>query len=338
MSTIQSQPEDNSDAIVDTPQHVDEYAPRDFPDEVRGSASLVSDYQVCPAKAYGRITRQVQQSKGIALVQGIAIHTTLEKYITERSNPADVLSKTLALEAERGGISLENDDGVKAFEVSNLCVDNGIKFLNHVRPDGSRFVDHIDPEYVEKGFSLRRNGKLYVGKIDLLYYDDAGSIVLDWKSGKTAPTAFKMQENLQFSIYAWAAASDPELTKTYGQLPKKGVYVHLRGQNTEKSVDGRRLPISRKTDPARIQYSFTTERTHEQIDRHFADTIDPVMDQIAEKRFYRNVGDACSWCNYFDKTKERCTVELPNDLPKVLGPNPPPPEDDSDIPWTTEPV
>lgn len=278
---------------------------------IKGSVSLIKAYQQCPAQAYGRITRQ-KQAKSIALVQGIAVHEAIEKYIKYDKDPIKEFMSALAFEAERNDIPLKGPQAEEARKVGPECVGAAVGILSHKGPSGVPLKERMDKDLIEKGFTVFRNGRKYVGKMDfLVFIGDEKYIIGDWKTGKNAPDKAELNNDIQFSMYAYAGLNDPNL-KTYGLWPEYSVYMHLRGQSREIDANGRRVPKNRTKQP--LQYDFPTQRTQEQVERQFVTQIEPAMSAMEAGHFGRwEGGKACSYCSFWDKSKERCTVEIPTD-------------------------
>jgi hypothetical protein len=305
-------------------KRVEDDSPIDTPKEVKGSATLISNYMQCPAKAYGSMTRQPQE-KGIALIQGIAIHTSLEKYTKYEEDPLKVFNRDLLYEAERNKLSLDGKEGDEARRIGTMCVTAGKVILDSKGNTGVEFRKRIDPNYVERGFVMVRNGRRYVGKLDGIAFPKTGGYVpYDWKSGKNAPKPMTfgakipkesaLKQNVQFTLYAEGPRTDPTMPETFGKLPDRLVWMHLRGQSQERHESGRRKTVSQSED-GKVQYDFPTTRTQEEIDTHFTTVIDPIMGAMESGLYYRRDegGMGCSWCGFWDKEKQQCKVELPVD-------------------------
>jgi hypothetical protein len=188
-----------------------------------------------------------------------------------------------------------------------MCLTAGLTILTHVGPSGIPYYKTLDKDYVERGFAIERNGRKYVGKLDLVAIKDDGSYsVVDYKTGKTAPDDWKLKSDLQFSMYAYATYSDPNMARTVGRFMERGVYLHLRGKSLEKVASGLRAKSVKDTkDKSLIQYSVPVKRTEEQIE--------PVMGLMEAGAWFRNIGDDCKWCGFWNKDKQRCEVEIPLD-------------------------
>ena len=142
--------------------------PVDAPTEIKGSASLIKDYNLCHAKAYARITRQPQFDKGIAALTGSAVHEALEMYAKEQLDPQRTFENYLRKEAERNHISAGTKTYQDAIENGKKWTAAGIGLLDHKDKQGIPFWKKLDPAYVERPFTLQKNGFTYTGKIDLV--------------------------------------------------------------------------------------------------------------------------------------------------------------------------
>jgi hypothetical protein len=291
------------------------------PKTVRGSVSLINDYLACPAKAYGRITRQVQH-KGIALAKGIAVHEALEAFIKEDGNldAEKTFLSVLDFECDKNLIAKTNEKYAEARKTGLYCTIAGVTILKKPgSSSGTPLFQRLDKEYVERGFAIERNGRKYVGKMDfVMFVRDKNSerqsyVIGDWKSGKTAPNDIKLLTDLQFSMYAYAGMYDINSPKTYGTWMHHGTYVHLPGQSLERHPSGKRKSVKDVKNPDMIQRDFTVQRTQEQVEADFTDTIEPVMEQMEKGVWFRKRTEDCSWCGFWSSEKMTCTVELPSD-------------------------
>lgn len=287
--------------------------PTDTPREIKGSASLIDDYRTCPAKAYGRITRQPQE-KGLPLFLGTSVHTTLEKFAKSRGqiDAVETFKKELKFEAERNNFDLKNKEGEDATTTGIRCVSAGVTVLSSAGR-GVPLYQRLDPEYIERFFVIYRNGRKYVGKMDLItpINDWERYVIVDYKTGKNAPDPYELKESIQFSMYDYAAFTDESSTRTYGMWPERDVYLHLRGQSTEFHPSGKRKSAKDSKKP--LKYDFPSKRTPQDVERHFNTVIEPAMAAMEAGVWFRGKPENCSWCGFFDKAKQRCTVQLPGD-------------------------
>lgn len=279
------------------------------PKNISMSVSLIKAYQECPAQAYGRITRQ-PQNKGVALVNGIAVHEGLEKLVTERKDPKKTFDSVFRYEAEKNGILMTDKDVTSSYASGGICIDNALSenLLGKPMSDGRKFYEHIDPNLTEKLFVVFRNGWRWSGKMDFMHRNPEGELsIQDYKTGKMAPSPYDLKHDIQFSVYPWAAQLDEKFS-TYGEWAKRSVWLHLRGKTIEKTDTG---ATSRKKG-AKKQFAFSTTRTPEEVEQHFVETIDPIVEAMAEGKWRRD-RKSCSWCSFFDKDKQQCRVEIPLD-------------------------
>lgn len=280
---------------------------------IRGSVSLVKAYTQCPAQAYGRITRQ-KQTKTMALVNGIAVHEALEKNIKEGKDAQKEYESVLKYEAERNEVSLSGDAAEEAKKVGRECIGAAVAILDFQGKSPQPLRDRIDKDLVEAGFSIERNGRLYVGKIDFAVFKGDDFAVADWKTGKNAPSPYELSTDIQFTMYPYALFHEKRL-KTYGKWAKQAIYIHLRGQSTEIGKDGRRVAKNRTKKP--LQYDFPTTRTEEFVEYQFTTGIEPFMAAMEDGHFGRVEGKNCQNCGFFNKKANdgigRCEVEIPAD-------------------------
>lgn len=281
------------------------------------SASLISDYQDCPAKAYGRITKQKILNPGVSLIKGSGIHQGIEVFLKERKDPIKAYNDYLQSECEKQGLVMPESDRLEGeFLVA----------VAHAYLSNPKILDRVEPDLVERKFRIARNGRLYVGKMDLLIFDDLlerlAYTIVDWKSGKYAPakydiklpgSSYELNTDLQFTMYPWAAYHDMNLP-THGLWASNEVYFHLRGKDiTVYPINPKTGKQIKKDVPKRSKYDFTTVRTPEFVEQVFQDTIEPVCQDIEDGRFRRNRSDSCYYCNFFRKDVQKCGVELPGE-------------------------
>ena len=272
--------------------------------ELRLSVSLIKDYDSCPAKAYARITRQ-KSTKTLSLINGSALHQGVEEYIKHRTDIRRTYTAYLKENADKNKLSLSTPENVKFLEKFYPVVDLAKEELDR---DG--WVDKLDPSLVEVPFEFRRNGRLYLGKIDAIDpLDRAKGLfsIVDLKTGKTVPSRTAFDADMQYSMYYIGAYSDPKLP-TFGKWPTEGIWWHARGKNVAKREDG---TTDKRKGMAVMQYKFKTVRTLEEVEQQFVESIEPAVELMEEGRWRKVRGAQCDWCSYFDKIKQRCTVELP---------------------------
>jgi hypothetical protein len=295
---------------------------------VRGSASLIKAYAACPAQAYARITRQ-PETKGFGLVNGIAAHGALEEFALKRDiDPLVVYERIIAFEAERNKIALGTAEVEEAKLDGIRCISAGVRILNHVRPDGKTLRETLNPEYIERKFTFTRNGRTYVGKMDLVPFLDNGDyLVCDWKTGKTIPNQYELDTDVQFDFYTLGPYLDDQVgSLTRGKIPERLVWLHLRGRSKEMTggANPRRKSVKDTKDPKNIEYDFPTRRTLAQVEYQFDHKIEPIMEQMENGRWWRNEGEHCLYmCSYFDKsnpdkTKWKCGAKLPCDTNRII--------------------
>jgi len=266
---------------------------------IRFSVSLIKDYRTCGAKAYGRINK-LPQTKSIALVKGSSVHTSIESGIKNEKPPIDYFREAIRAEADANEISLDNEAGQEAIAECEKMLGSAWTILSHQGADGKPFYEKIDKGLVENFFRIERDGRTYVGKFDLMHFETPEDYsILDWKTNRNSPNETTLSQDLQFSMYAWAAKNAKDL-KTFGKFPKRLVWLHLRGKN-----------IGTRSKP-KYQYSFPTPRTEEQVEQQFLDVVEPAAKAIERGEWYKPVdGEPCTYCGFWDKNKKRCTIELP---------------------------
>lgn len=276
---------------------------------IRFSATLIKAYQRCPASAYGKMTRQ-PETKGLPLVNGIAVHGGLEMFLRDERDAVQEFNRQFKFEAEKNSISITSDDAEKKRQEGEKMVASGQTLLSAPNKEGVPFNQRVDKNLIESFFSIERDGRLFVGKFDLIHFTDRDLqrySVIDYKTNKTMPGKFELDSDIQFSMYAWAAANDPTMP-TYGVFPETNTWLHLRGKNIAKDENGKTVL---KVKDKKWQFSFPTIRTPESVEQDFQETIIPIAEAIENNEWRRDKGDHCSWCGFFDRTNQRCGVDLP---------------------------
>jgi len=180
------------------------------PKEYRGvwySASLLEDMAQCPAKAYGRITKQKQMNPGLALINGIAVHYGMERWLKDRKDPIKTYNDTYKLEAEKQGVNWKSDEAEeKRREGEKMLAATWAQYKD------PRFLERVDPKLVEPKFRVMRDGRMFVGKLDLLFFKEPGRYnYVDFKSSKNPPSQWELDNDIQFNLYPWASFYSDEL-------------------------------------------------------------------------------------------------------------------------------
>jgi hypothetical protein len=291
------------DAPIDaTPPDLD-------PGELRVSATLLENYSVCGAKAWGAFTKQ-EQPKSFALVRGSAVHDALEQFAKFQADPTKAYIEAFHREAEFNQLSVNGPFFKKELDEGRPMVAAGEAIL---RKDD--FYKRIDPELVESWFEFRRDGVLFKGKLDLLHFSSPTRYtIIDYKTGKKAPKQFDLDHKIQFLLYCEGTSKDPAL-KTYGLWPERCVWMHLRGVNLSEK---RRKPGETPTEE-RFQFAFDTRPTREDVATVFTETIDPMITAMKAGLWPRIYSEACNWCGFFKKSADGsgsgvCTVKLPGEM------------------------
>ena len=283
------------------------------------SASLIQDYGKCPAKAYARITKQKQLNFALPLVNGSAAHWGMESWLKERKDPIKAYNDYFRTECEKQGQDPKIHEK-KRLEGEHMMAVAWEQFKN------PNFLDKVDPNLVEAGFRIGRDGRIFVGKLDLIFFKEPKRYnIIDFKSGAKPPSPEKLFTDVQFNMYPWATFHDPSLP-TNGIWPEYATWFHLQGEVTEtRTVNHRDGTTSQKKvekpekgpDTRKRKFDFKTVPTPESVEKIFRDTIDPVCEDIEAGR-WRRTRDfdspmGCTGCTMFNKKTGDCGVQLPND-------------------------
>jgi putative RecB family exonuclease len=119
------------------------------------------------------------------------------------------------------------------------------------------------------------------GVIDRVDEEEDGLVIVDFKTGKRKPSPKLLGEDLQLTIYAWAAR------ELFGQRVKRVVYYHLRDQTP--------LPVERSDDALAALTDMT---------------LPHVAMGIVQGHFDPHPSFYCRWCPH----RELCTQEGGADL------------------------
>jgi hypothetical protein len=247
----------------------------------------------------------------------------MEHWFKERKDPVAGYNAYFKTECEKQGLDwkLPKNEEVR-LEGERMTAATWERFKS------PGFLARLDPDLVEAKFYFMRDGRMFTGYLDLIYFRDENRYdFVDLKTGKHPPKgefkadglfhSFELDSDIQFNLYPYATYHSLDL-KTHGIWPEKGVWFHTRGKNIGKEEVKRKdgtigIQTAKKEANKIWQFDFPTRPTIESVEQIFRDTIDPVCQDIEDGRWKRNRTDFCSYCNYFDKKKEQCGAQLPCD-------------------------
>ncbi len=208
------------------------------------SYSQIDKYLQCPFSWFLKYIEKIRADiKAKALEYGLAVHETMEFYF-EMANlgvfvPHGELVKFFYKKFKDHEIPFDSEDEEKEYfkegvvaidriynpvnEVEKIMVDPDTEILG-VEEDFELEIELPSPikvAYIDEDGNpqILETDKVYIiGFIDLVLRTKEGIVVVDHKSGKTLFSKDKLEENLQFPIYAMA------ILEKYGELPVRSFY------------------------------------------------------------------------------------------------------------------
>ncbi len=177
---------------------------------LRLSHVQVEDYLLCPLKYRFRHVMRVPVLPHHSLVFGRVLHATIHTYLKQRmkgKRPAeqDVIDEYSKNWVNEGFLNREHEELRKAAGERALR-------LFYRREEGSGRL----PAFVEKPFRWQEAGIRFSGRFDRIDFEDAGPIIIDFKSTDAASQKEadrRTADSLQMDVYALS------FLKTEGMLP-----------------------------------------------------------------------------------------------------------------------
>lgn len=241
------------------------------------SASRLKTFLTCPRQFRYSYVDKVPSVPTSPLVFGRVLHETLcfahERQMSERQFPPI-------------GEVLEQFDGLwqRALDEEHPFFRPGAPTpeahltLAHelLRAFRAAPANQTPPLTVELAFEMEAGEHRLCGVIDRVDEGESGLVIVDFKSGARKPTPTELENELQFTIYAFAAA------KVLGQPVSQVVHYHLR--------DGSHLP---------------TKRSEEDFDWLVERLIPYVARAVEREEYPPRYGHWCNWCDY----RELCQAQ-----------------------------
>jgi hypothetical protein len=249
-------------------------------DDLEGhySHSFIRKYTTCSASAF--FQKMKAPKKPIyALERGIVIHEALEAFEVYQKDPlkvADELWKLRVLDKYSQFRASDRDkvDG-KGYEETMLMISDWLYENRAIFESGN-----VKPEDVEVEFDLpvtihTAGGdfkRRFLGKLDLVLWNKARTdyMIFDYKSSASAPNEDELADDVQFTLYQWAA------TQMFGKPPHQMNYYLLKGKHICK---GSRFTDDKGKHPRKpecLQYAFPVPlRTERQIADYFQNYVAP---------------------------------------------------------------
>jgi len=248
------------------------------------SYSQLESFRKCPLEyKFRNIFRIPMRGKSVFSF-GKSIHQTLHRFVLESLKAASVEQKSLFGKTGSSGFLSFNDLlDIYEKEWINDWYDSSIaqkEFYEKGKESLKTFYDDFikskpdilfinDEPALEKNFSLKLNGDVFIGTIDRIDKLGDGVEIIDYKTGSPKKTLAK-EEKLQLMIYAVAAK------KVLGLNPLKLTYYYL-DDCTTCSFDIKEGDI---------------ENTE--------DEIKEIMNKIKRSNFKPSPGWHCQYCDFKD--------------------------------------
>lgn len=196
-------------------------------DPVRLSPSQVEGYLRCPLRW---MLQRAGGENGTALHQsvGTLVHDLAFEAARDSLSPAQIWVRYdelwAGIDAGRGWVARRERARVDAMVT---------RLVNWLAANQHECVD------VEIEVSAEIGGATVRGRLDRLERDsDDGLVVVDFKTGSSAPTKAEVAENAQLGIYQWAVGAGA--VDSGGERPPRpagGVLVHLGASSTERAKE-----------------------------------------------------------------------------------------------------
>ncbi len=236
--------------------------------ELRGlSATGIKDFLQCELKVVFRYDRGVLSMKNDHAKIGIGVHTALEQFVRRMLHKKSFPDAT------------DYDFAIAAF--MNSATEEGLENMSFYT-DGktmvTEFIDRFDPSEevlaVEKRFRLTTpDGVPIVGAMDKVVKINEDTIaVIDYKTARNAMTTWELQDDIQLSMYDFAASL------LWPEYKNRLLFL----------------------DYVRINKRAPTYRTDEDREtfNEFLNSIWLQMQKLEETEVKGKINSLCGWCDY----------------------------------------
>lgn len=275
MSTVIERP------VIDVPETVDDSA------EIKLSATRVKTFLQCPRQYRFHYVDEIPTMLTGALAFGQVIHQVLHNLQMWRLTHGEPLNAQVAMydftrlweeiESTEKPLFKTETEYAEYEELANLILSGYVEAHRDKPP----------PILLEYPFEIplqdKVSGRKYLlrGIIDRVDQADNGLVIVDYKTSKRKPSPRQLAEDLQLTIYAFAA------NHLFEQEVTRIVYYHLRDQ-TE-------LEVTRSGGAIKVLLS---------------ETLPTVAGEIACKHFDPKPGYYCRFCEYRELCNEEGGVDL----------------------------
>jgi putative RecB family exonuclease len=259
--------------------------------KLRGlSATGIKDFLQCQLKVVFRYDREIPSMKNDHMKIGIAVHTALEQFVQR------MMKKKSFPDAA------DYDFAIATF--MNSATEEGLENMSFYE-DGKRMVteviDRFDPSEevidVEQRFKFTTpDGVPILGAIDKVVRINDDTIgIIDYKTSRNAMTTWDLQDDIQLSMYDFAASI------LWPEYKNRLLFL----------------------DYVRIDKMVSTYRTDEDREtfNEFLNSIWLQMQKLEETEVKGKLNNLCGWCDYksycptyaeFMKTKPTEMAPLPD--------------------------
>jgi putative RecB family exonuclease len=229
--------------------------------------SKINTYLSCPRKYEYQYIEQVRRPRPPAATVGSVVHAVVEHSHRAHWSPANTEDAADLLTALWNAVKAETEDP------HDLQADKAMRDARDVwLPWYLIWCRGSLDIAVEETWKLPVAGSDLVlqGTIDRIYLKNGLTVVSDIKTGKRVPSGLSLANDLQLTLYSWAA-------RQMGLTEDTLEIVAMRSQG-----------------------SVMTTRTDSYIAAVLEQTVLPVHEQIMAGRFPANVSSqfGCSWCSY----------------------------------------
>lgn len=254
---------------------------------IKLSATRIKTYLQCPRQFRFHYVDEIPTMLTGALAFGQVIHQVLHNLQMWRLTHGEPLSAQVAMydftrlweeiESVEKPLFKTETEFTEYEELASLILSGYVEAHRELPP----------PILLEYPFEIPlqddMTGRKYLlrGIIDRVDQVDGGLVIVDYKTSKRKPSPRQLSEDLQLTIYAFAA------NHLFEQKVTRIVYYHLRDQ-TE-------LEVSRSDEALKVLLS---------------ETLPTVADNIAEERYEPKPGYYCRFCDYRELCNEEGGVDL----------------------------
>ena len=267
--------------VIDVPEMVDDSS------EIKLSATRIKTFLQCPRQYRFHYVDEIPTMLTGALAFGQVIHQVLHNLQMWRLTHGEPLSAQVAMydftrlweeiESTEKPLFKTETEFVEYEELASLILSGYVEAHRNLSP----------PILLEYPFEIplqdEVSGRKYLlrGIIDRVDQADNGLVIVDYKTSKRKPSPRQLAEDLQLTIYAFAA------NRLFEQKVTRIVYYYLRDQT-----------------------EFEITRDDGAIKVLLSETLPMVADDIASQRFKPKPGFYCRFCEYRELCNEEGGVDL----------------------------